>query len=100
MKDDRNPDLKPRDHRRRVLKAASILQTIADAEISCSIRNVHEHGAELELPANTSVPKQFLLYVPQDQVAYEAVLRWRNGKRVGVGFTGRQPKPAWHYGRS
>src|SRR5688572_9004632 len=87
-----------REHRKRVLKGASILIDVNTSEIRCSVRNMHAEGAELRLPPSSIVPNEFLLYVAIDAIAYRSVVRWREGDRVGVMFTGAQPKPAWHYG--
>jgi hypothetical protein len=90
-----NPE-RPRRHR--VLKGASILSGIDKSEISCTVRNMHEHGAELRVPAEMAVPAEFLLYIPVDRTAYRCELRWRIGQRAGVRFLGTAPKPHWHYG--
>jgi hypothetical protein len=90
--------VQPREHRKRVLKGASILQGIGKSEIRCTVRNMHKQGAELVLPPSTVVPDEFLLYVATDGIGYRASVRWRNGDRVGVEFQGTEPKPSWHYG--
>lgn len=87
-----------RKHRSRVLKRAAILTGITNSEIACTIRNMHENGAELRVPAEARVPREFLLYVAIDGVAYRAVMRWRHQDKMGVMFTGTEPKPHWHYG--
>lgn len=87
-----------REHRQRVLKGASILSGITNSEVKCVVRNMHENGAELKISIDARVPPEFLLYVPVDGVAYKSVVRWRREDRVGVMFTGTEPKPAWHYG--
>ncbi|MBO6716766.1 MAG: PilZ domain-containing protein [Rhizobiaceae bacterium] len=87
-----------RQRRPRVLKGASILSGIKNSEIGCTVRNMHEQGAELRVPAEMTVPDQFLLYVPVDRTAYRCELRWRAGERCGVEFRGTAPKPHWHYG--
>ena len=46
----------PREHRRRVLKGASILSGITNSVIYCTIRNMHENGAELIVPVEARVP--------------------------------------------
>lgn len=89
---------KERERRQRVLKGATILNGIKKSEIACTIRNMHSDGAELKVPLETPVPREFLLYVPVDGVAYRCSLRWRNKDRAGVTFTGTEPKPSWHYG--
>ncbi len=88
----------PREHRQRVLKGASILGGISNSEVKCTIRNMHAHGAELRVALGTMVPNEFLLYVPVDGIGYRSVVRWRRDDRVGVLFTGTEPKPHWHYG--
>lgn len=87
-----------RDHRRRVLKGAAILSGIANSVVNCTIRNMHEHGAELIVPSEARLPNEFLLYVPVDGIGYRSVVRWRKADRCGVNFTGTEPKPHWHYG--
>ncbi len=91
-------DLPERERRSRVLKGASILNGIDKSEISCTVRNMHENGAELRVPAEAHIPSEFLLYVPIDRTAYRCELRWRAGTRCGLKFDGTAPKPHWHYG--
>lgn len=86
------------ERRQRVLKGASILTGIANSEVKCTVRNMHDDGAELKIDIDARVPNEFLLYVPVDGIAYKAVVRWRKEGRLGVRFTGTEPKPAWHYG--
>jgi len=87
-----------REHRQRVLKGGAILTGVSNSEIRCTIRNMHKHGAELKLPPATAAPAEFLLYVAADGIGYRSVVRWRDGDRIGVAFTGTEPKPHWHYG--
>ena len=87
-----------REHRQRVLKGAAILTSINQSVINCTVRNMHTHGAELRVPAEVHIPPGFLLYIPVDGVAYRCNVRWRAGDRMGVQFTGTEPKPRWHYG--
>jgi PilZ domain len=86
------------DHRQRVLKSATILNGISNSEVKCAVRNMHPQGAELEVEGDSRVPNEFLLYIPLDGIAYKATVRWRRHGRIGVMFTGTEPKPAWHYG--
>jgi len=84
--------------RPRVLKGATILLTNNQSEIRCTVRNQHEDGAELHIPGVLALPDEFLLYIPLDGFAYRSSVRWRKGDRIGVQFTGREPKPKRHYG--
>jgi hypothetical protein len=87
-----------REHRQRVLRGGSIITGIKNSEISCTLRNQHDDGAELKVPPEARVPDRFLLYVPVDGVAYRSEVRWRRNDRIGVQFTGTEPKPKLHYG--
>jgi hypothetical protein len=88
-----------RDQRRqRVFKGATILTGMTNSEVTCTVRNMHEGGAELKVSIDARVPDEFLLYVPTDGIAYKAAVRWRREDRIGVMFTGTEPKPPWHYG--
>jgi hypothetical protein len=87
-----------RQRRQRVLKGASILIDVDTSEVTCTIRNMHDSGAELRVPIGAPIPNEFLLYVPADGIGYQATVRWRTADRVGVSFSGTAPKPRWHYG--
>ncbi|TRC98380.1 PilZ domain-containing protein [Mesorhizobium sp. WSM4303] len=80
------------------MKGATIITGIQNSEVSCSIKNQHEAGAELRVPPDARVPEHFLLYVPTDGIGYRCELRWRRNDRIGVMFTGTEPKPKLHYG--
>jgi hypothetical protein len=84
--------------RKRVLKGAAVIQSVATSEISCVMRNQSEQGAELKVPPDAVVPNSFQLYVAVDGIAYDCVVRWRRNDRIGVEFVGRGPKPKHHYG--
>ncbi len=77
------PKIERRHHAREfVLKDAMI---VADGvRIACSIRNQHEHGAELRVDPNVLIPDRFLLDIPADGATYRAVARWRRNERLGV----------------
>ena len=85
-----------REHRPRVLKGGSVITGIQNSEVAVMLRNQHASGAELKIPVEARIPDRFLLYVPLDGVAYRCEVR-RND-RIGVQFTGTEPKPKLHYG--
>ncbi len=87
-----------REHRKRVLKRASIIIDVDTSEIVCSVRNQTANGAELRVPLGSQAPDEFLLYIPLDRIAYNCAVRWREDDRIGVEFMGTAPKPHWHYG--
>ncbi|MER8461555.1 PilZ domain-containing protein [Mesorhizobium sp. M1409] len=65
-----------------VLKDATIITD--DANIGCSVRNQHVHGAELRVDPGATIPDRFVLHVPADDASYRAVVRWRRNERLGL----------------
>jgi hypothetical protein len=81
-----------------VLKGAVILQGMNDSSILCTIRNMHEGGAELRVPGDAAVPESFLLFMQAERICYRCEVRWRGRERVGVQFLASEPKPRWYHG--
>src|SRR5437899_5400414 len=52
-----------REHRQRVLKGGTIITSIQNSEVSCTLRNQNPGGAELKVAPESRVPDHFLLYV-------------------------------------
>ena len=79
------PRIERRSHARGiVLKDATVITE--DANIDCSVRNQHAHGAELRVDPGVTIPDRFVLHVPADDASYRAVVRWRRNERLGVQF--------------
>ena len=70
--------------RRRVLKAATI--EFGGGAIDCSVRNISEAGAALDVVTPLLIPDRFTLYVPSDQIKRASRVIWRKEKRIGVAF--------------
>lgn len=86
----------PREHRQRVFKGGVIIADANASEVGCTVRNQNRGGAELRVAPEDRVPTSFLLYVPVDGIAYRCEMRWRKVDRIGVRFTGTEPKPRRH----
>jgi hypothetical protein len=70
--------------RRRVLKAGSI--EFGGGEFECTIRNVSETGAALEVTTPLYIPDRFMLLVQSEQSKRACRVVWRKQKRIGVTF--------------
>jgi hypothetical protein len=70
--------------RRRVLKAGSI--EFGGGEFECTIRNVSETGAALEVMTPLYIPDRFTLVVQSEQSKRACRVIWRKQKRIGVTF--------------
>ena len=70
--------------RHRVLKAGSI--EFGGGAIACTIRNLSETGAALEVMTPLFIPDRFTLAVPTEQLKRPCHVVWRREKRIGVAF--------------
>jgi hypothetical protein len=70
--------------RRRVLKAGSI--RFGDAAIDCTVRNMSEIGAALEVVTPLFIPDRFKLVVQTEQLKRPCHIVWRREKRIGIAF--------------
>jgi hypothetical protein len=70
--------------RRRTLKAGTI--EFGGGGIDCTVRNISETGAALEVVTPLFIPDRFTLFVPSEQLKRLCRIAWRKQKRIGVTF--------------
>jgi hypothetical protein len=70
--------------RRRMLKAGTI--EFGGGGIDCTVRNLSETGAALEVVTPLFIPDRFTLFVPTEQLKRPCRVIWRKEKRIGVTF--------------
>ena len=70
--------------RHRVLKAGTI--SFGGAGISCTIRNLSDTGAALEVTSPIGIPQEFILVVEADNSTRQCRVVWRKERRIGVTF--------------
>jgi hypothetical protein len=70
--------------RRRRLKAGTI--EFGGGGIDCTVRNISETGAALEVVSPLFIPDRFMLFVPSEQLKRPCRIAWRKQKRIGVTF--------------
>lgn len=71
--------------RRRILKPGTI--TFNGGGIDCTVRNISETGAALEVASPVGIPKDVTLIVEADNLKRECQVVWRKEKRIGVAFS-------------
>ncbi len=69
--------------RHRVLRSGKIV--LGRAAIPCTIRNVSDGGACLELQTTYGIPPQFELAMANEQTR-PCKVRWLDGRRMGVQY--------------
>jgi hypothetical protein len=70
--------------RRRTLKAGTI--EFSGGAIDCTIRNLSNTGAALDVASPIGIPDQFTLVLPADGLHAPCHIVWRKEKRIGVTF--------------
>jgi hypothetical protein len=70
--------------RRRMLKTGSI--EFSETAIECTVRNMSEAGAALEVVSPIYIPDRFTLFIQSEQSKLTCRIVWRTGKRMGVSF--------------
>jgi hypothetical protein len=72
------------DARRRFLKSAKIVLSDNAPKIECTVRNISEHGALLEVSATYGIPHRFELLLGNERKTCHVV--WVKDSRLGVTF--------------
>jgi hypothetical protein len=70
--------------RHRVLKTGTI--EFGGGAIDCTIRNLSNTGAALDVTSPIGIPDQFILVLPADGLHAPCHIVWRKEKRIGVTF--------------
>ena len=71
--------------RHRVLKGGTISFNGA-AGISCTVRNLSQTGAALDVISPVGIPEQFALVIDGEAAGRPCHVVWRKEKRIGVAF--------------
>jgi hypothetical protein len=75
-----------RETRVRVLKAARILLNGHFSAISCTVRNLSEGGACLNVASTIGIPERFDLIFETDKTTRPCRMVWQQEQRLGVQF--------------
>ncbi|WP_375157563.1 PilZ domain-containing protein [Bradyrhizobium sp. RDT46] len=70
--------------RHRVLKAGTI--EFGGGAIDCTVRNLSDTGAALDVTSPLGIPEHFTLFVAVDAKHLACTVVWRKEKRIGVRF--------------
>ena len=72
--------------RRRMFKAGTI--EFGGGGVDCTVKNLSDTGAALEILSPLYIPDRFTLFVPSDQFRRRCHVVWRKERRVGIAFEG------------
>ncbi|HEX2552714.1 MAG TPA: PilZ domain-containing protein [Microvirga sp.] len=60
--------------------------TASGSVVTCTVQEVSEGGARLQVPPDAELPERFHLYYPLRDLSLFAEMRWRKGSDVGIAF--------------
>lgn len=72
--------------RQRVLKAGKILYGGGSIAIDCTIRNLSETGARLQVPTSVAIPDRFEFVETASGKRRSVTVAWRKGELMGIRF--------------
>ena len=67
-----------------MLKAGTI--EFGGGAIDCTVRNLSDTGAALDVTSPVGIPEQFTLLIQADGTHLRCTVIWRKEKRIGVRF--------------
>jgi len=70
--------------RHRVFKGGTI--TFENSGVACTVRNMSEGGAAIDLDAAVTLPQSFTLSIARDNFARNCREVWRSDQRIGLAF--------------
>ena len=60
------------------------------SSVDCTVRDLADIGARLEIPENVTLPDSFELYLPTRDEHFQARVKWRKGNNLGIAWGGEQ----------
>lgn len=77
--------------RHRTLKGGRIIFNAGRSTIDCTIRNLSNKGAKLEVISVVGIPNTFDLAIGEEGTMQSCRVVWRTLKELGVEFQSQQP---------
>jgi hypothetical protein len=79
-------DEKRRSQRQRVLKSGKIAYGGGSIVVDCTIRNLSDSGARLQVPTSVAIPDRFEFTETATGKRCTATVMWRKGDMIGIRF--------------
>jgi hypothetical protein len=70
--------------RQRTLKAGKIVLNHKSSLVDCTVRNLSQRGACLQVSSPIGIPERFEIVL--DGVSRPCRVRWRSGRQIGIAF--------------
>lgn len=82
--------------RTRSLLRGVIIHSNGNSRTECTVRDLSETGARMEISSAITVPEFFDLFIPLRNATHRSRIVWRNSTEIGAAFEDvqRAPQPA------
>ena len=77
--------------RTRVIKKAKLISHQDASAVDCTVRNLSNKGACLELVTTASIPGELALSFDSFRTIRRCLVKWRTAKELGVAFDALKP---------
>jgi len=74
------------ERRRRALKSGNVLFNGGYMSYACTIRNLTDNGAMVEMETTGGIPTEFDFRIKGDARRYKAKIIWREPRKMGLQF--------------
>ena len=74
------------EHRRRILKGASVKFNNGFGNLECVLRDMTSNGARISMGHTSGMPSRVQLQVTGEKTPIEALVHWRTSRDFGVSF--------------
>ena len=83
---DFNGEERRTEHRRRILKGATLRFNNGFGNLECVIRNLTSNGARVSMGQTNGIPSRLQLHISGERTPVEALVRWRSPRDIGLSF--------------
>lgn len=71
-----------------------ILHSNGNSKTECTIRDISDTGARLQVPSSVTLPECFDLVIPQKGTSERVRIVWNHGGEIGVLYENRSTSPS------
>jgi PilZ domain len=75
------------EHRRKMLKGGTVFFNKGYSSLECVVRDITSAGARIQMGETFGMPSRVMLSISGEDTRFEATVRWRNSRNVGLSLT-------------
>jgi hypothetical protein len=75
------------EHRRKMLKGGTVFFNKGYSSLECVVRDITSTGARIQMGETFGMPSKVMLRIAGEDLRFEATVRWRNSRNIGVSLS-------------